>query len=332
MTTEAFSPSGADNYRQRGIIVGNSEDLRALRHYFSTVMYPLTEEATSKEIQELENYFSIMEPLFFQMRSPPLLGESLIFNVKPIYTPPISHYGGGVSGLYTAYKVKSFINGIMVLQTGAFFEGEYIEFRFLELNDLSIEGDILRNVFDTPSYPISYRSKFSKFKLEDTKADLIYERATQDGNLASILINLSKGWGWDKFYTIYEIIKDDLSEDSQHKSKKQEMISEKLNISQKQQKEFTKLANNSRNPFEGMRHGSRPKLIVSNPHALGLGFEFIQDLVIKWINYRYSIEVKKSTLDAKKCIKAKDKEEDFKFATHTESYYEHEKQLKRLVK
>ena len=76
-----------------------------------------------------------------------------------------------------------------------------------------------------------------------------------------------------------------------------------------------------------MRHGYRPKIRVSNPDALGFGFEFIQSLVIRWINYRYEIVIQKSGRDIGKICKTNIP--DFKFMTHTESYYEYEESLKR---
>lgn len=76
------------------------------------------------------------------------------------------------------------------------------------------------------------------------------------------------------------------------------IIISELNVDKNKIENFKILANKSRNPFEGMRHGSKlseedQKRFDQLWHlnAIVWASDFIREIAIKWINYSYKIRI-----------------------------------------
>ena len=144
-------------------------------------------------------------------------------------------------------------------------------------------------------------------------------------------------------YSIFEIIKDSKvkMQETSTASKKRVNIFEVLDIKEKEKKNFRSLANNIRNPYEGMRHGSSltkgDKKDLErrwNPDSLSWAIDFINKVTRRWVNHQFGIVIMKPCIDEDKIINKSRMSEDsikqIKFRTASEKY--EDQVLNRLKK
>jgi|GEM_PF-5416803 len=198
---------------------------------------------------------------------------------------------------------RIFLKGIIALITG-----KYPEFCFNSFSVLEENNDPFVKGF--PQH-LCIRARSDLISLIHNKNDAtqIYIKAIKDLDLKWILVLFAQQIGdlpyigWANLYSIYDIIGKDIS--SKKTGKIKNLLATELKIEKRKLENFTCLANNSRDPFEGMRHGEKidPQGIkkfnklYENPGALVWASDFIRELVIKWIDYKHNIKIVKPYRD-----------------------------------
>lgn len=196
---------------------------------------------------------------------------------------------------------KIFLKGIIALITG-----KYPEFCFGSFSILKEDNSPIATGF---SQHLCMRARSDLISLIHNKSDAtqIYIKAINDLHLKWILVLFAKQIGdlpfigWANLYSIFDIIGKDIS--SKKTGKIKDVLATELKIEKRKLENFTCLANNSRDPFEGMRHGTEVKRpdafnrLYEYPEALIWASNFIRDLTIKWIDYKHKFKIVKPYRD-----------------------------------
>lgn len=207
------------------------------------------------------------------------------------------------SGTYK--EEEAILKGILALITG-----KYPQFNFIKFN--IIDEEKKRVKIGLPRFCSCHPNRPDLFDLIEQKIDAtqIYLKALDEPNLRWVLILFSQNsdfvpLSWGILYAIYEKIGYSMRDaTSSEKKRTKDIISAEFKIDIKSINVFCILANKSRSPFEGMRHGG----VISqedekemnkywSPDAISWGFKFIQDIARRWINYQYGIEIKEPRLN-----------------------------------
>ncbi|MBY0281354.1 MAG: hypothetical protein K2W94_04265 [Alphaproteobacteria bacterium] len=204
------------------------------------------------------------------------------------------------TGFHFMLEERMLLKGIIALITGT-----YPEFRFKSLNHIDENNQVLFCSRETQYLCIAPRSGLDCMNHEELDATQVYFKAFEDLDLMRVIVLFARRLedkffiGWSELYSIYEII----GKSVRTKGKKlEEELVDKLSINSKKLKNFKFLANKSRNPFYGMRHGEelsqedRKKIKhLVHPGAIEWAFDFIRDLAMKWLDYLYKIKIVKPT-------------------------------------
>jgi hypothetical protein len=198
---------------------------------------------------------------------------------------------------------RIFLKGIIALITGKYPEFCFESYCILKESNETIVRGFPQHLGISPRPDLNY--------LTHNKIDAaqIYIKAINDPDLKWILVLFAQQIddipfiGWANLYSIYEIIGKDIL--SKKAGKIKDLLAAELKIEKRKLENFTLLANNSRDPFEGMRHGEKIKQqgvekfnkLYEHPGALVWASDFIRELTIKWIYYKHNIKIVKPTRD-----------------------------------
>ena len=200
------------------------------------------------------------------------------------------------------------INGIICVITGTI-----IDFDFLNLTATDDNGEVLGKYkpFSADRCYIDYYPSQIHSK---NNASAILSASINDEDLQKVFILFSHpyiSWSWSNFYVIWEIIQNSvISLDKTKVNKKRKEICTKLDIEYKEINDFCNMANNASNPQYGMRHYSTNK--PSIPIFIGFGFEFIREVIIKWLLLCYNFDIITAVPDLPKGTKIITEKEEYK--------------------
>lgn len=195
------------------------------------------------------------------------------------------------------------LKGIIALITGEYPEFCFESFFILKENNENIVTGAPQHLCVSP------RSNLIFLIHEKSDATQIYIKAIEDLNLKWVLVLFAQqidtlpSIGWANLYSIYEIIGKDLKLKNTGKIK--DFLAAELKIERSKLDNFTFLANCSRDPFEGMRHGAeltsqdtkKFNKLYNCPGAIVWASDFIRELAIKWMDYKYNIKIIKPRYD-----------------------------------
>lgn len=195
------------------------------------------------------------------------------------------------------------LKGIIALITG-----EYPEFCFKSFFILKENKD---KIITEPPQQLGIfpRSDLASLIHKKSDATQIYIKAIKDLHLKWVLVLFAQQRdnlpfiGWANLYSIYEIIGKDLQSTTTGQIK--DLLATELGIEKSKLDNFIFLANCSRDPFEGMRHAEeltsqdakKFNKLYERPGAMVWALGFIRELVIKWMDYKYTIKIIKPYYD-----------------------------------
>ena len=266
-------------FKIENIIKGHPDDLKVLSHYFKTAC---------------SDYNDSSDSLDFVIEFDDQNLSSLVVPKNEKQELDFLRYRGELSALME--DLKSIIDGVISLITGGTFE--FI--KIVESTLIATEDEDALYQLKDHKYRPYYRSFFisKSFKHSNTDGTAILLKAMHDHDLKKVLkllshsYNPSYEWNWNDLYAAWEniesyIIGTEKIEDTKEKKKLRKSICEKLGVDYKEIELFCDMANFSRRPEEGIRHGGGkiPKVKPLGYYVQDskFGFDIIRRTVIQWI-------------------------------------------------